>query len=108
MEALTSAELVELIEEYVPDLKYAEPSAKTRLRLMAGTNYIHAGYYTQTVAEECVTLNNINGTMSDMHIENMVDTIAKHNDSRDASGYYFVTHGDGFGKYNYSFYYVSV
>lgn len=107
MEALTPSELCQLILDEVPDLAEAEPSAKMRLRLMSMSDYIHAGYYSQHIEDEEVTLNNVNGEMSEMHIDNMVSTIAKHNDKVDATGYYFITHGDSYGKYNYSHYYVS-
>lgn len=107
MNDLSPSELVELITEMVPDLQHADPSAKMRLRLMSMSNYIHAGYYSQCTKDEEVTLNNVNGEMSEMHISNMIETIIKHNVDIAATGYYFITHAEGYGKYNYSHYFVS-
>lgn len=107
METLSPSELVQLILDEVPDLEHADPSAKMRLRLMAMGSYVHAGYYSQEIKDEQVTLNNVNGHMPDHHVENMVSTILKHNGDIDATGYYFITHAEGYGKYNYSHYFVS-
>lgn len=104
---LTASELVELITENLPDLMYADPAAKMRLRLMSMGKYVNAGYYKQCIKDEEVVLNNVNGEMKDFHIDNMVSTILKNNGEVNASGYYFITRTDNHNEYNYSHYCVT-
>jgi hypothetical protein len=107
MQAITSAELVNIIKDNVPDLVHAEESANMRLRLMSMDNYIHAGFYFQKAADEEVLLSCVNGEMKDHHVENMVDTIVEQNSTRDASGWWFILHGDGYNKFDYCHYFVT-
>lgn len=103
---LDSTDLYDIILEEVPELHYAEPEAKMRLRLMTMGNYEHVGYYDQDPSDDAVTLSNLNGELPNFQIDNMVSSIYSQNSAYPALGYYFITKGEKKGTYCYSHYHI--